>query len=484
MKNINRLIALVLAMTVFACADNFNEINTDPNEPTEIPAENLFTQAQFSIADEIWGRTLNFEFGMLMVQHFAQNEYAEDSRYNQNKSTFSTPWQSFYSGTNASPGGLIDLVVAKQLTEENESLSEAVKNNRLAQIAIFKVLTFQTVTDIWGDIPYTEAFNPEEFPNPAYDAQSAVYAGILAELNDAIANITPTAAGFGAGDIIYGGDMAMWGKLANSLKVRIGMRMADIDAGTAGTTVSQAFSSPLGVLSSNDENALFQFDADQRIANPFYVDKVVNNRDDFCITANMVADMEGKDDPRLDDYAAPNFNDEIVGLPYGLTDADAFQLKPVSSRPHGSILEATSPAKLLTYAEVEFFRAEAIERGFISGTASTAFANAVKASIMDWGGTSDEADAYLAANPYDAANWEASIGYEKWVALYTQGLEAWSEWRRLDEPSLVISANAVSGVDRIPVRALYPASEAEANSANLEAVDPGNMTTLLWWDVN
>ncbi|MEQ8474562.1 MAG: SusD/RagB family nutrient-binding outer membrane lipoprotein [Marinoscillum sp.] len=482
MKNINKILVLVLALLPFACTDNFDEINTDPNEPTEVPAENLFTQAQFSLSDVIWGRAMNFEFGMLMVQHFAQNEYADESRYNQQPSTFSGSWQAFYSGTAASPGGIIDLVVARQLVEADESIAEAVKNNRLAQIAIMKVMAFQVITDTWGAVPYSEAFNPEEFPNPVYDTQEAIYSGLIAEINEAISLITPSATGFGGGDIIYGGDMELWGKLANSVKVRLGMRIADVEPTTASTVVSEAFSSPLGVISSNGENALFTFDADQRIANPFFVDAIT--RDDFAITEILVTNMRGNDDPRLAEYAAPNSSGNIVGLPYGLTDAASFQLKPSSSRPAESIKEATAPAKLLTYAEVEFFRAEAIERNFITGSPDDAFNNAVEASMMDWGVSEDEAEAYLAANPYNGADWEASVGYEKWVALYTQGLEAWAERRRLDEPSLPRPADAVKAVTMIPVRALYPASEAEANSENLAAVNTDDMITKVWWDVN
>jgi len=475
MKNMNKIIAIFLSVFLLgACTEDFEDVNTDPNEPTSVPAENLFTQAQFALSDRMWGRAMNFEFAMLMVQHFSQNEYAEDSRYNQNPSTFNTSWQSFYSS------GLIDLTEAKRLVEEDETITDAVRNNRLAQISIMRVWAFQIVTDIWGDVPFSEAMNPEEFPNPSYDSQEDIYNSLLSDLNAAIGMINTGAAGFGSGDIIYGGSMEMWGKFANSLKVKVGMRMADIASSTASTAVSEAFNSSLGVISSNDESAEFVFSSDQRIANPFYVDALT--RDDFCISEKLVAEMNGTGDPRLSAYAKPNSNGVINGLPYGLTDAQAFSLKPASSRPDDAIRAATAPAKLITYAEVEFFRAEAIQRNFISGDDEAAYNNAVTASMEEWGVSSTDAASYLASNPYNAANWEASIGYEKWVALYTQGIEAWAERRRLDEPSLDVPEAAV--IDVIPVRAMYPAVEAEANGENLSAVGFNDLQTKMWWDVN
>lgn len=474
MKNIYKVFSMALVLVFSACTSDFEELNTDPNNPTLVPAENLFTQAQFSLSNRVWGRAMNFEFGMLMVQHFSQNEYAEDSRYNQNASTFSASWDDLYAG------GLNDLSEARILVEADESLTETERNNKLAQIAILRVWAFQNITDIWGDVPYSEALQPEEFTSPSYDSQEDIYAGLVVELNAAIGAITASGSGFTSGDIIFGGNMADWGRFANSLKVRLGMRMADANASSAATIVSEAFNNSLGVISSNAENATFQFGSDQNIANPFFVDAIT--RDDFAISKILVDNMNANEDPRLEMYAEPNNNDVILGLEYGLTDAQAFANKSNTSRPSETIKQATAPAMLMSYSEVEFFRAEAIERNMISGTASTAYDNAVLASQAYWGVSTADAAAYLAANPYNAADWEASIGYEKWVALYTQGLEAWSERRRLDEPALPVPAAAV--INMVPVRAFYPASEAEANSTNLSEVGFNDMETKMWWDVN
>jgi len=479
---INKIIRIFMLVAILAatgaCTDDFEEVNTDPNNPDEVSPANLLTQAQFALADRTWGRALNFEFGMLMVQHFSQNEYAEDSRYNQNESTFSTPWNSFYAS------GLKDIVEAKRLLEEgpNDGLTEAQVQNQIATLELMRVWAMQIVTDIWINVPYEQAFNIEEFPNPRYSSQEDIYNGLIDELNTAIGRINASASGFTSGDVFYNGDMAAWQSFANSLKLRIAMRIADVDAATAGTLATQAIND--GVFTSNADNFSFVFNADQRIANPFYVDASVNNRDDFAISDVLVQALRDRNDPRLNAFAKPNIEDSIAGLPYGLTDGEAFALKAITSRPADAIRSATAPAELLTYSEVAFLHAEAIERGLVPGVAATEYANGITASMNQWG--IDDAVAisdYILANPYDGANYRQSIGEQKWIALYTNGLEAWSEWRRLDFPQLEVPEAAVQ--ESIPVRAFYPAVELGNNPTSVAESGIQNvMSVKPWWDMN
>ncbi|MEM6297062.1 MAG: SusD/RagB family nutrient-binding outer membrane lipoprotein [Bacteroidota bacterium] len=466
MKLINKF--LLVAMLVFAagaCTDDFAEINTDPNEPTSVPSANLLTQAQYAMSEEYWGRAMNFEFGMLMVQHFSQNEYAEDSRYNQGPSNFSGAWATFYAGS------LSDITAAMMIAE-GEASTESVKANKMAMLKIMRALAFSMITDIWGDVPYSEALSTE-FPNPAYDSQESIYMDLVAELDEAMGMIDMGAGSYGGADIIFGGDMASWARFANSLKLRLGMRMADANPSMASTVVSQAAAGDL--ITSNAQNALFRFGADQLIANPFFVDAIT--RDDFSMSEPLVSAMQTMGDPRLEMYSNPNINGEIVGIPYGLTDGESFELKLESSRPNDRLRQATEPAVLMGSWEVNFFLAEAAERGLISGNAENYYNTAVTESMGYWN-VGDQASAYLSANGYNGME---SIAYEKWVALYSNGLEAWAEHRRLDAPALSVPAAAV--LDMIPVRGFYPASEEGVNSS-FNDVGFNNMTTKMWWDVD
>lgn len=480
MKHIAKylLTLFLFSLGVSSCTEGFEEMNTDPNNPTAVPAENLLTQAQFSLSNLMWGGGLNYGFGMLMVQHFSQSEYAEGSRFNQNPSNFDGIWNTFYAN------GMNDLQAAMQITTANENLTDAQRNNRLAVLEILRVWSFQNVTDIWVNVPYSQTFNPAEFPNPQYDRQQDIYAGLAGEIDAALSKINLGATGFTSGDIYYGGDMAKWQRFGNSLKVRIGMRMADVDPATAGRLVSGAFAA--GVISSYSDGFHFPFQSDQRIANPFFVNHFINNRDDYTLSDVLVDAMKDRNDPRLAVFAKPNVGGEFVGLPFGLTDGETFGLQGTASRPSDHLRSATAPAYLLTHAEMKFFEAEAIERGFINGNAAEAYNAAVAASMMQWGFTDQAAvNGYLAQpiNAYDAANWKNSIGMQKWIALYGNGIEAWSERRRLDVPQLELPVAAVR--TSIPVRALYPAVELGNNPSAVENAGYENeMDIKPWWDVN
>ncbi|MCL6257627.1 SusD/RagB family nutrient-binding outer membrane lipoprotein [Aquiflexum sp. TKW24L] len=479
MKNIaNYLLTFFLfSLGVSSCTEGFEEMNIDPNNPTAVPAENLLTQAQFSLSNLMWSRALNFDFGMLMVQHFSQSEYAENSRFNQNPSSFDGIWNTFYAN------GMNDLQAAMRVTAANENLSEVQRNNNLAILEILRVWSLQNITDIWVNVPYSQTFNPAEFPNPQYDRQQDIYAGLASEIDAALSKITVGTPGFASGDIYYGGDMAKWQRFGNSLKVRIGMRMADVEQATARRMVSEGFAA--GVISSADEGFYFPFQSDQRLANPFFVDNTIGNRDDFTLSDVLVDAMKARNDPRIPAFGNPNVAGEFVGLPFGLTDGETFALQGTASRPSNRLRSATAPGYLLTHAELKFFEAEAIERGFINGNAAEAYNAAVAASMMQWGISDQIAiNAYLAQpiNAYDAANWKNSIGMQKWIALYGNGIEAWSEWRRLDVPQLAVPVAAVR--PSIPVRALYPAVELGNNPTSVaNAGFENEMNIKPWWDV-
>ena len=466
----------VAFMGVFlpSCED-VTGINVDPNNPVLVPAQNLLTQAEYILYNRLHSRALNAEWGMLMVQQWSQNEYAEDSRYVVDANSFDASWSSLYSNV------LNELKVAKDLITADENVPAGIKANQLAIIDILNADAFHTATDLWGDIPYTQALS-SEFPNPAYDSQSAVYTAILAKLDAAVAALNVSSGSFSNGDIIYGGDVAAWKKAGASLLMRAAMRISDVDASLASQYISKA--AGYGVITSNTDNALFVFDAgDPTLSNPLWIDATNNGRDDFAVSDVLVSTLVDMGDPRLPVFANTNNEGEIRGLPYGLTDAESFALKSVTSRPSNMVRSAGQPHVIIDAAEVAFMTAEAIERGILSGDAAAAYADGVAASMAYWGIT-EGYDEYLAANPYDAANWKKSIGTQKWIAFYMNGLQAWSEWRRLDFPQLDVPAAAVVG--SIPTRLPYPISEDTNNGSALDAAtsDINNITDKLWWDVN
>jgi len=470
------MLAGALLLGFSSCSDDIGDVNVDPNEPTAVPAENLLTQAQYRLNNTLWSRGYNAEWGMLMVQQWSQNEYAEESRFQVDGNNFNNEWVNLYANV------LKELRTAAETVDANVGLDPAIKANQSAIIEILNVYTFHNLTDAYGDIPYSQSLDPDENANPSYETQSAIYLDLVARMRTSLASMDPGQPSFASGDLIYGGDVASWWKFGNSLLLRIAMRMVDADASAASSVISSL--TPDMLLSSNADNAMFNFDPNPDVANPLFLDADPSqgDRDDFSVSDILVDNLTSMGDPRLTVYADTNATGDYVGIPSGLTDAEAVALKPNSSRPFPSLRTATAPAVMMDYAEVSFLLSEAYERGLLTGDAAMAYDAGVTASMEYWGFTDATAVAdYLAANPYDAANWKQSLGWQKWIAFYMNGPQAWAEWRRLDHPVLTVPAAAV--LNEIPVRLPYPIDEQTGNSS-FTSTTPDDLSTKMWWDMN
>ncbi len=476
---INRLLAFTLILAFGISCGEVENLNVNPNEPTEIPAESLVTQASLVLADQYFGAAMNYNVGMLMVQHITQSEYTEESRYNFEPADFDGDWSTIYAAA------LNDLKTARDLIDANEGIPAAQKANQLAVIDIMMSFGFQIATDWWGDIPYSEALDGDN-PQPVYDSQESIYSSLISTVSSAVASINPGANGFSAaGDIIYNGNMDRWQKFGNALLLRWGFRVADRNSGLGSSTISAALAG--NIISSVGDEATLVYRTEEALSNPFWFNQSPSggSRDDYRVSQELITVLENLGDPRLAMYADEAPAGGYVGIPYGLPDNDAFALKATTSD-LGDMIEEdpTFPALLLRYSEVKFLTAEAIERGFASGDAEAEFNAGITAAMNEWGITDGAAiAAYIAANPYDAANWQESIGLQMWLAMYAQGHEAYSTWRRLDQPALAVPAAAV--FPSIPVRFLYPTDEGATNQENLGAVPYNNaLDVKLWWDVN
>lgn len=473
MKKI-KLIIITLAL-VFAqgCDNNLSELNVDPNAAETVDPSSLLTTAQYALYNAMAGRTINAEWGLLMVQYWAQNEYTEDSRYNQDITFFNSAWINMYTNV------LKELDTAKNLVDDQEALVD-VKTNRKNILDVMIAQAYINLTDSFGSIPFTEAIN-SSIPLPQYDSEEIIYKAILELLDNAATTFVTDAGSFSAGDVIFSGDVEKWQKFTNSLMLRYAMRIVDVDLATATTYINKANSN---LITSNDENALFVFGSNEDRSNPLYQNAEIDNRDDYCVSEYLVTTLTTMNDPRLEKFAKEASGGTIVGMPYGLSDNAATILKPTSSRPNDAVRQATTPHAAMTYAEVQFLLSEAYQRGILSGNAEDAYNNGITASMNQW----DILDAtaisdYTAANAYDETNWKKSIGTQKWAALYMNGFQAWCEWRRLDFPLLAVPTAAV--LESIPVKMPYPLSETQNNATNLGQITstPGEMTTKLWWDV-
>lgn len=488
---------LIFSLFIFfvaSCTDDLTSLNEDPKRATEVPAVTLFSNAQKNLTDIMTSTNVNENVFRILAQHWTTTTYTDEPRYDLNTRNIpQTFWNTLYISV------LRDLKEARTILEADNSIADPIlRQNQLALIEIMEVYAWQVLVNTFGNIPYTEALDYTK-PSPTYDDAATVYNDLLTRLDAAIASLDQSAASFGTGDLIYGGDIASWNLFANSLKLKMAMILADADAAKAKTLSEQAAPN---VFKSNADNATFQYLPAPPNTNPIWVDLVQSGRQDFIVANTLVNRMNSYTTIIPDNPATPNVSeaDTIIDprLPKYFTQVNGAYVGGIYgtsnsyvsfSKPAEEIIDPEFRGVLLDYAEVEFLLAEAVERGFIvGGTAQEHYNAAVTASILDWGGTEEEAEAYLelptVAYATAGANFKEKIGVQKWIALYNRGWDAWTEWRRLDYPQLQAPEDAFSPT--VPVRLTYPVLEQTLNPTNytqaVSAIGQDVLTNKLFWD--
>jgi hypothetical protein len=488
-------LGLGLLLGFSSCDKRFERLNTDPNNSTTTATSYLLTNAQKNMMDLTWDEWFNSRRGNQLSQYWASNQYSNESRYQFRLEITNTYWRDFY----ALP--LADLQEIIKLNSGDNKANFLGYGKNENQIAIAKILQtwlFQNMTDCWGPMPYSQALKGAEFSNPAYDSQEDIYLGLLAALDEAIALIDEGDASV-KGDVIYDGDMTKWKKFANSLKMRVALRMSDTNRGTEARAAFEAAATS-GGFTSNDDNALFSYLSTFPNINPQALDYVTRN--DFAASSTMVDELSRLADPRIGIYYEPAVNTgTFVGEVYGLSESNAAVTPNNSVSQRGTaILDNGAVGVYLDYAQVEFMLAEAAARGWgVSGTAADHYAAGIAASMDFWNDGSISAtniSDYIASAEVDYATligagqtWKQVIGRQKWIALYMQGVQGWSEWRRLDFGILALPADNILDGTTIPTRMKYPLDEQTLNGESynaglglLNGLD--NQATKLWWDVN
>lgn len=477
----------------YGCTDQLAEVRPNPNEPTEASTPFLLTNVQKTLADTYYDAFFLGRFGNLYAQYWSQNQYTGESRYDFRPGTPNRMWANYYTTLND-----LQRIIKLNRQFPEKYAAYGTNANQIAVAKILKAWTYQTMTDIWGSIPFDEALGGQENPTPAYNSQEEVYAGILRLLTEASDSIDVNAPGFIDGDVFYSGDMAQWKKFANSLKMRAAMRIADVKPQAAETAIKEALAA--GVMESNADNALFPYLPQVPNNNP--INQAFKTRDDWRVSEPLVSTMKsGVQDPRLPQYASlSEGTNKYNGFPYGLAQGlTTTTMRENTSKPSEKVRSADFPAIFMLYDEVLFLKAEAIERGITSSeltkSAAEYYEMAIRASMEFWEVTDQVAiDAYIADNPYNSGDWKQVIGVQKWLAMYMQGVQGWSEWRRLDFTGVLVPpVSGKLGVrfpTPIPVRYPYPPDEQNLNGENWSAAveaqgwPEDDQGRYLWWDVN
>lgn len=471
MKKILSIALLLPVIGMVSCKKNITDLNNNPKLPVSVTSAPLFTNAAANLSDQMASTNVNTNNFRLFVQYWTETTYTDETNYDLNSRSIPDRWfATFYRDV------IKDLTEASKIAPtETVTLTPGQIKNRVAINEILIVYSYYTLITTFGNVPYTEALSVDSILQPKYDDAATIFNSIAQRLDQALANLDPAEPSYGSADIILNGDTQRWVTFGNSLKMKMGMLIADSDPAKASTMITEAAPN---VVSSNSDNLAIQYVSSPPNTNPVWEDLVQSGRHDFVAANTIIDTMNKYNDPRL-----PFFFDKIGGVyegqPYG-TGGGSF------SDPSEIVKSPTNPFVYFSYAEMEFYKAEAIERGIaVGGTAKEHYDNAVTASIQEWGGTPAQAAAYLAQPgvAYNSAIWKERIGVQSWLALYNRGYDAWTQWRRLDYPTLAPGPEALSDV---PVRMTYPVLEQNLNKANYEtasgAIGGDDVTTKLWFD--
>lgn len=453
MKNIIYIFTALLIMVSCDSDDAYEDLNRDPNNPTTVKADALFTSATVSLFDALESTNVNNNIFRMVSQYWTETQYIDEANFNlQNRNIPQNFWSTLYTNV------LYDLKNAKSLTTNTA---------KLAQIQVIEIYTWQILVDTFGDIPYTDALQGQDGPSPSYDDAETIYNTLLTNIDVARSGLSGT--GFVDSDVIYGGDLVKWSKFANSIKLKLANRIGNTALATAAAA---------GAFTSNADNANITYEGSTPNTNPLWVSLVQSGRNDFVPAKTIVNVMNGLSDPRRAVFFKENLGpDTYLGGVYG--DSNAYGL---FTHIGGLLLEPTRKGVLLDYAEVEFLKAAA---GI--GSAATHYENGITASFADWG-LEAEAAAYIALNPFSLQ----SLAHQFWIAMYNRGFEGWSVYRMYTihfgdgtDAGHVFQVPADTQ-NPIPTRFTYPVNEQTLNQANYDAASTAiggdTQTTKIFWD--
>lgn len=472
---------LSLSILGLSCTKDITRFNEQTKKAAEVPGETLFSFATHRYVRALATPNVNRNVFRFTVGYWAATTYQDEPNYDfVTRNIPGNIWTPLYRDV------LSNLQEAKQLiTEEQDpNLTDAIRKNKLAQIDIMAVNAWYFLVTTFGNIPYSEALKlDEEIFFPKYEDAQTIYSDLLTRMQANVEALNPAARGITDGqDLIFGGDVAKWKAFGNSLLLRMAMTIADADAGKAKSIFEAANAGAFG----EGEAAMFEFLANPPNTNPLWEDIVESGRQDYVAGRPLLTQLVAKNDPRLDDYFRVNNDGNWVGGVVGSNNTFAN-----TSKPSELFQDPTMPYVIIGYSELEFLRAEAIERGFsIPGSAAEHYANGITASILYWGGTKAEATTYTSRTDVAYAtapgDWKQKIGYQKWIALYGNPVQSWIEIRRLDHPNESVLPEPAAAKSGFPNRLPYPQSEQSLNpdgyASGAQAIGGDKLETKLWWD--
>lgn len=514
----NLITGLCLLFLLSSCTKDFEEINTDKTRIETLKGkqlDKLFTTAQYA--------------GITNTDQWAGGYQLLQSLYTDMQSQFfAITQQRFPSDRNAMVGSWIDggwgaflqgattLSVILDQTGPESELPDPVRH---AVAQIWKVYIYMPMTDMFGPLPYSQVGNGEDAV--MYDSQEFIYNDFLTSLasaTDVLAEKIGDGTTFEEGDMVYGGSLAKWLKLGNSLRLRAALRISGVQPEKAKTEAEAAANHAGGLVIDNADNAFMQ-PSPPNFLNPL---GVISEWGEFRMSASMESILKGYDDPRMPKYFSPAAATGLFkGIRNGLTIEQMSQ--PYNSNDQNSnvvprfqnAMMATEPHGLYFASETWFNLAEATVNGWNvgAGTAKEAYENGIRRSMEQWEVSGADINAYIASTSTpialgdtyntpavsdipvvfggDEETQREQIGTQKWLGLYPSiSREAWAEFRRTGYPKLLPrlnNENPDASTEANSVKRLtFPPNEAIINPSGYQSGvellgGPDKSSTKLWW---
>lgn len=506
MKFIKSTIVIFATAVMCSCTKDFRETNTNNNNPTSVTPDLLLSGVIRNMANQqvsdAWG------IGNLVSQYHAKIQFVNEDRYLWNEQN--GLWNAVY-GNNRN---LQNIFVAVEKDPKSPYLGVGL---------ILKSWMFSLVTDAYGDVPYKEAGKAKTDASytPAYDSQEEIYTSILADLKKANEQLATSTGNNLSGDILFGGGTSAiikWRKLANSLRLRLLMRMSKKKSVNADmqAIIADPINNP--IFTGNADNAELKYFSAAPNQWPLYGSRV-GSFDEIRVSKTLSDRLTALGDTRINVFGRPSQSSltagtpKVEGIPNGLGDVAALNYNGgpqgvsrvgytfaclVCNDPNQAVPDPAAPRSIImNYAELQFILAEAREKDMITtGSADTYYNNGITANFDYWkalvpaqyninvnmpaGYLTQTAVAYTGSQTEKLAK----IALQKWVALYFNGLESWFDWRRTGMPEIIPGASNLNN-NKVPVRYIYPLSEQSLNGANRQKAvaaqgNTDDLNTKMW----
>ncbi|MCT4586692.1 MAG: SusD/RagB family nutrient-binding outer membrane lipoprotein [Carboxylicivirga sp.] len=491
MKTLYIFLTIGILLVFGACDDRLDEVNTNPNSLNSIDPEYLFSSAVLATNG---GRSfvgVQWPFGLQYGHFYVGNNIPRfvDNYYdNYTESFYSEPFNSFFHDP------------IRHIKEVIRMTRPGGKYENKVRYAIAKVIesyNYIRLADSFGAVPYQEGgYGQEDILYAKYDQVEDIYKMIFDELALSIATMKtadPKDA-FPGADPLYENDLDKWVRFANSLRLRMAMRVRFVDNSLAQKTITECLNEPL--IEENADNAKRLYtDGDRgEFHNPIhYFIRIY-----YTVKASemLVETLKGKDDPRLTMFVRPNSDGEYLGLPNGLSDESLKEWDmDKMSIPTDTLVGRGATAYMLTASEVNLLRAEAALFNLSDEDAQSLYAKGISEALKQWEIDESLISEYLAGSEATLAGTQEEqfeqIATQMWIGFLPDGFEAWTNIRRTGYPVIEqrtapkYDLGATNGI--LPKRFRYAANETNLNGENyvkaIEVQGPDEVLTPLWWDV-